>query len=181
MAHMIYGLPQSLDGYVADLDGNITLPAPEEALHRHFNELTKNSALELYGRKMYEVMRYWDDPDPASSPWELEFAKLWQQTPKAVVSTTLTEVGPNATLIRDNIDTRLRALKAETQGTIQVAGPTLAATCTKLGLIDEYRLYFHPVVLGSGKPFFAGAMDEKIRYAGTEQLPQGVAMVRYVL
>jgi dihydrofolate reductase len=180
-AHMIFGMAQSLDGYVANEAGDITLPVPEEALHRVFNENLRKAAVSLYGRRMYEVMRYWEtaDKDPDSKPWEIEFAKIWQRVPKVVVSTTLAEVGPNAHLIRGNVDEELKKLKAHTTGIIDVAGPTLAAHCTRLGLIDEYQLYFQPVVLGTGKPYFPEPPATSLRLTGVEQLPQEMVMLRY--
>jgi dihydrofolate reductase len=178
-AHIVFGMPQSLDGYVADADGHISLPPPEGEFHRHFNDLQRRSAVSLYGRRMYETMRYWGTDDPAHAPIEQEFAQLWQETPKVVVSTTLREVEGNARLISGDVEHALRRLKDETEGEIDVGGPTLAATLSRLGLIDEYRLYFMPVVLGGGKPFFAGGVKPQLRYLGSERLPQGVVMARY--
>jgi dihydrofolate reductase len=177
---MIFGMAQSLDGFVAAPNGEITLPVPEEALHRHFNEHMRDTAVSLYGRRMYELMRFWETADTAEGiePWEIEFAKAWQRVPKVVVSKTLREVGPNARLIRTDIESELRELKSRTDGIIDVAGPTLAALCARFGLLDEYRLYFQPVVLGSGKPFFAEP-PSPLRLLGSEELPQQTVLVRY--
>jgi dihydrofolate reductase len=101
-------------------------------------------------------MRYWDEDHSEWSADEQEFAAVWRKQPKWVVSRSLTSVGPNATLVSDDLEAVMRGLKARLVGEIAVSGPDLAQGLTNLGLIDEYRLYFHPVVLGRGKPFFAG-------------------------
>jgi len=105
---------------------------------------------------MYEVMRYWDDDQPEWGAPERAFAAAWRKQPKWVVSRSLTSVGPNARLVERDLDGAIRKLKAERDGEIEVAGPNLAHSLTELGLIDEYRIYLHPVVLGRGKPYFAG-------------------------
>ena len=116
----------------------------------------RNLTGSLYGRRIYEVMRYWDDDHPEWGAAERDFAAAWRSQPKWVVSRSLTSVGPNATLVSDDIEAVIRRLKAKLAGEIDVAGPDLARSLTDLGLIDEYRLYLCPVVLGRGTPFFAG-------------------------
>jgi len=179
-AKMIFGMAQSLDGFVAAPDGEITLPPPEEAFHRHFNKQLKATAVSLYGRRMYEIMRFWEtaDTNPESKPWEVEFAKFWQRVPKVVVSKTLREVGPNATLVRTDVESELRDLKSRTDGIFDVAGPTIAALCARYGLLDEYRLYYQPVVLGQGKRFFAEPPGP-LKFLGASKLPQDTILVRY--
>jgi dihydrofolate reductase len=105
---------------------------------------------------MYEAMRYWDDDHPEWDAPERAFAAAWRKQPKWVVSRSLKSVGPHATLVEGDLEGAIRALKAERDGEIEVAGPDLAQSLTGLGLIDEYRIYLHPVVLGRGKPYFAG-------------------------
>jgi dihydrofolate reductase len=105
---------------------------------------------------MYEVMRYWDEDHSEWTQARREFATAWRNQPKWVVSSTLESVGPNATLVEGDLETVIRDLKARLAGEIAVSGPDLARSLTDLGLVDEYRLYLHPVVLGHGKPFFAG-------------------------
>src|SRR5262245_32473210 len=105
---------------------------------------------------MCEVRRYWDEDHPEWTPELYDFAAAWRNQPKWVVSRSLKSVGPNATLVEGDIEAVIRGLKAQLVGEIQVAGPELARCLTDLGLIDEYRLYFRPVVLGRVKPFFAG-------------------------
>ena len=151
MAKLVFGLNQSLDGYV---DHQKFAPGP--ALFRHFIEEVRGLSGSVYGRRMYEVMRYWDEDDPEWTPDLRDFAAAWRSQPKWVVSRSLKSVGPNATLVEDDIEAVMRGLKDELAGEIEVGGPDLARSLTDLGLIDEYRLYFRPVVLGHGKPFFAG-------------------------
>ena len=182
MARISYGMMMSLDGYIAGPPGGPALPVPGAELHRHFNGLMKQAAIALYGRRMYEVMRVWQtwDERPEASEVAAGFAKAWRETPKVVVSTTLREVGPNARLIGADVERAVRSLKSETQGEIEVSGAGLAASLSRLALIDEYRLYLHPVVLGGGKPFFEAGLSQKLRPLGqAEALPQGVTLLRY--
>jgi len=151
MAKLVFGLNQSLDGYV---DHQAFAPGP--ALFRHFIEQVRRLTGSVYGRRMYEVMRYWDEDLPEWGAEERDFAVAWRSQPKWVVSRSLKSVGPNAVLVEDDVETAIRRLKAQHVGEIDVAGPELARSLTDWGLIDEYRIYLHPVVLGRGKPFFAG-------------------------
>ena len=151
MAKLVFGMNQSLDGYVDHLKIQ-TGPA----LFRHWIEHVRDLTGSVYGRRMYEVMRYWDEDDPEWGAEQLDFAAAWRSQPKWVMSRSLKSVGPNATLVEDDLEAMIRGLKARLVGEIAVSGPDLAQSLTDLGLIDEYRLYLHPVVLGRGKPFFAG-------------------------
>ncbi len=152
MARFIYGLSQSLDGYVDHLG----MPPPGPALFDHFRAWVGSLSGSVYGRTTYELLRYWDDDRPEWNAAERGFAAAWRGQPKWVVSRTLKAVGPNATLVEGELETAIRALKARLDGEIEVAGPALAGRLTELGLIDEYRLYFRPFVLGGGAPFFTG-------------------------
>src|SRR6202020_3404621 len=151
MAKLVFGLNQSLDGYVDHQEF-----APGPALFRHFIEQVRGLTGSVYGRRMYEVMRVWDEDHPEWTPELRDFAMAWRSRPKWVVSRSLKSVGPNATLVADDFEKAIRRLKAELAGEIQVGGPVLAQSLTEAGLIDEYRLYLHPIVLGGGTPFFAG-------------------------
>ena len=151
MAKLVFGMNQSLDGYV-----DHTAFAPGPTLFRHFIEQVRGLTGSVYGRRMYEVMRYWDEDLPEWGAEERDFAVAWRSQPKWVVSRSLKSVGPNAVLVEDDVETAIRRLKAQHVGEIDVAGPELARSLTDWGLIDEYRIYLHPVVLGRGKPFFAG-------------------------
>ena len=151
MAKLVFGMNQSLDGYV-DHDAF----APDLALFRHFIEEARGQVGSVYGRRTYEVMRYWDDDHPEWDADERAFATAWRGQHTWVVSRSLSSVGPGATLLQGDLEGAIRTLKAEHDGEIEVAGPDLAAGLAALGLIDEYRIYLHPVVLGHGKPYFAG-------------------------
>lgn len=179
MAKLIFGLMQSLDGYVAGPEGGPGLPMPGEVLHRHFNDHVRGIAGSLYGRRMYEIMRYWDEDQPGQDEVGRDFASAWRAQPKWVVSRSLESVGPNATLVNDDLEGFVRALKAEHQGEIDVAGPELAGRLTELGLIDEYQLYLCPVVLGSGKPFFSGPRPP-LRLVSSEQIGEETIRLTYV-
>ena len=157
MGKLVFGMMQSLDGYVDGVSGSLEIPPPAPALFRHFTDQVRGLGGALYGRRIYELMRYWDDERPEWGVPERDFAAAWRSKPKWVVSRTLQSVGPNATLVGEDVGAFVRGLKRDVEGEIDVAGPTLAASLTDLGLIDEYRLYFRPFVLGAGKPYFAGA------------------------
>ena len=174
MAKLVFRMNQSLDGYV---DHQEFAPAP--ALFRHFIEQMRGLAGGVYGRRMYEVMRYWDEDHPEWDAEERDFATAWRSKPKWVVSRSLKSVGPNATLVGDDIEAVIRELKAGLIGEIEVAGPDLARGLTDLGLIDEYGLYFHPVVLGRGKPFFAGPRPP-LRLVASEPIGEDVIRLTYV-
>ena len=152
MAKLIYGLSQSLDGYV----DHTMLGPPVPAAFRHFIEQVRGLTGVISGRRMYEIMRYWDEDLPDWDADDRAFAAAWRSQPKWVVSRSLKSVGPNATLFADDVETVVRGLKAQHAGEIHVGGPVLAQSLTEAGLIDESRLYLRPVVLGGGKPFFAG-------------------------
>jgi len=151
VAKLVFGLSQSLDGYV----DHKKLGPPVPAAFRHFIGLVRGATGLIYGRRTYEIMRYWEEDLPAWDAEDREFAVVWRTQPKWVASRSLKSVGPNSTLVADDFEKVIRRLKAELAGEIQVAGPVLAQSLTEAGLIDEYRLYLRPVVLGSGKPFFA--------------------------
>ena len=151
MANLVFGMNQSLDGYIDHMAF-----APSPALFRHWIEHVCDLTGSVYGGRMYEVMRYWDEDRPEWGTEQRDFAAAWRRQPKWVVSRSLKSVGPNATLVSADIEAVIRGLKTQLAGEIAVSGPDLARSLTDLGRIDEYRLYFHPIVLGRGKPFFAG-------------------------
>jgi dihydrofolate reductase len=177
---LVFGMMQSLDGYVAGVEGGPELPPPGIALHRYFNDYVRGLAGSLYGRRMYEVMRYWDDDRPEWEAVEHDFAAAWRAHPKWVASRSLKSVGANATLVSDDVGAFVRRLKSEVDGDIAVAGPELAGSLTDLGLIDEYHLYFRPFVLGRGKPYFAGARPP-LRLVATKPVGEDAVMLTYVI
>jgi len=174
VAKLIFGMNQSLDGYVDHLEMR-TGPA----LFRHWIEHVRGLTGSVYGRRMYEVMRYWDDDLSEWSAEQRDFAAVWRGQPKWVVSRSLKSVGPNVTLISDDIEAVIHGLKAQLVGEISVSGPALARSLTDLGLIDEYRLYLHPVVLGHGKPFFAGPRPP-LRLVASDLVGEDVMRLTYV-
>ena len=182
MAKFVYGLNQSLDGYV-----DHQAFKPSLALFRHFIEQVRDLTGIVYGRRMYEIMRYWDEDQAGWEAHEHDFAAAWRSQPKWVVSRTLksanTTLGPNATLVENDIEAdiedMIRRLKSELVGEIDVAGTELAGSLTGLGLIDEYRLYLHPVVLGRGKPFFAGPRPP-LRLVTSDRITEDVIRLTYV-
>jgi dihydrofolate reductase len=174
MAKLVFGMNLSLDGYVDHLEMR-TGPA----LFRHWIEHVRDLAGSIYGRRMYEAMHYWDDDRPEWSAEQREFALVWRRQPKWVVSRSLRSVGPNATLVAEDVEAVVRGLKARLDGEIAVSGPELAGSLTKLGLIDEYRLYFHPAVLGRGKPFFAGPRPP-LRLVANDLIGEDTVRLTYV-
>ena len=174
MAKFIFLMNMSLDGYV-DHSGF----APGPALFRHFIEQTRSLTGSVYGRGLYEVMRYWDEDDSGWGAEEREFAQVWRRQPKWVVSRSLKSVGPNATLVEGDFEAAMRDLKSLLAGEIDVGGPVLARSLTDLGLIDEYRLYMRPVVLGRGKPFFAAARPP-LRLVSNDAIGEDAVRLVYV-
>jgi dihydrofolate reductase len=182
MRKIIYSMMVSLDGYIEDTSGAIDWIVVDEELHQAANAQTAATDIELYGRRLYEVMRYWEtaDTNPDSHPYEVEFAQIWQRIPKIVFSRTLERVEGNARLERDITSETIRQLREQPGQFIGVGGAGLAATLIRLGLIDEYWLYVQPVVLGGGKPFFP-TLDNRInlKLIETRQFSSGVVLLRY--
>lgn len=174
MAEFVFGMNLSLDGYV-DFDA---FP-PDPGLFQHWTEQVGGLTGSLYGRRIYELMRYWDEDRPEWTPKDRAFAEAWRRQPKWVVSRSLTSVGPNATLVSHAIEPTIRDLKARHGGEIAVAGPELAHSLAMLGLVDRYRLYFHPFVLGGGKPFFAGPRP-RLRLVASDRIGQDAVRLTYV-
>jgi dihydrofolate reductase len=174
MAKIVFGMNLSLDGYV---DHQAIAP-PGAELFRHWIEHVRGLTGSVYGRRLYELMRYWDEDQPAWTPAQRDFAAAWRSQPKWVVSRTLKSVGPNATLVEGDVETAIRKLKAERDGEIAVGGPDLAGRLTGPGLIDEYRLYFRPVVLGHGTPFFTGPRPP-LRLVASDRIGEDAMRLTY--
>lgn len=174
MAKLVFGMNQSLDGYVDHMSFG-----PSPTLFHHFIEEARGQAGSIYGRRMYEIMRYWDDEHPKWDAPRRDFAAAWRKQQKWVVSRTLKSVGPNARLVEGDLGSAIRKLKAEIDGEIEVAGPNLARSLTELGLIDEYRIYLHPVVLGKGSPYFAGPRPP-LRLVSHDRMDTDVIRLTYV-
>jgi dihydrofolate reductase len=182
MRDLVYSMGVSLDGFIADRDGNIDWSAPDEELHRFHNEQARETGAQLCGRRLYEVMTYWETADERSSlsEYEREFARIWKAMPKIVFSTTLEGVEGNARLVRDGAVEEVVRLKQEPGKALAVGGAGLASTFAKLDLIDEYRLFVSPVVLGGGTPYFP-PLEERIdlELVETRTFGSRVVYVRY--
>jgi dihydrofolate reductase len=174
MAKLVFGMHVSLDGYVDHQKF-----APNPAVFRHYIEQVRGLTGSIYGRGIYEVLRYWDEDQLDWDAGDREFAAVWRRQPKWVVSRSLKAVGPNATLVADDVEAVVRGLKAKLDGEIDVAGPNLAHFLTGLGLIDEYRLDLSPVVLGSGKPYFAGPRPP-LHLVGSNRIGDEMIRLTYV-
>ena len=162
MAKLIYSALTSLDGYVADVDGNFDWAKPSEEVHVFVNDLERPVGTHLYGRRMYEVMAYWETADTVADqpPVVRDYAKIWQTAEKIVYSRTLAEVSSARTRIEREFDLEaVRQLKATADRDIGVGGPDLAAQAFEAGLIDEIHLFLAPVVVGGGKP----SLPDKVR------------------
>jgi dihydrofolate reductase len=152
----IYSMGVSLDGFIAGPHGEIGWSAPDEELHRFHNEQTRELGAHLCGRRLYEEMRHWETVEPGSGAGEpeLEFARIWQRLPKIVFSTTLAEVQGNARLARNGVAEELARLQQGSGMTVSAGGAGLARGLVEQDLIDEYRLFISPVILGGGTPYF---------------------------
>jgi dihydrofolate reductase len=163
MRTLIYSMTVSLDGFVAGPGGEIDWSAPDEELHRFHNQLVGELGAYLCGRRLYEEMTYWDtaDQNPGAAAHVLEFARIWQALPKIVFSTTLEQVQGNARLASDGVDEELARLEQQAGGDLAVGGAGLASAFIERDLVDEYRLFVSPVVLGGGTPFFP-ALERRV-------------------
>jgi dihydrofolate reductase len=182
MRKLIYSMGVSLDGFIAGPGGELDWSAPDEELHRFHNQQMRETGAHLYGRRLYEVMSVWEAADerPSVPEHELEFARIWKDTPKIVFSTTLEKVEGNARLVRDGAAEEVARLKEQPGSDLAVGGAGLASTFIELGLIDEYRLFVSPVILGGGTPYFP-ALDQRINLELVETRTFGsrVVYVRY--
>ncbi len=163
MRRLIYSMGVSLDGFIAGPGGELDWTAPDEELHRFHNEQMQEIGVHLCGRRLYETMVYWEtaQEDPSATDYMLEFARIWQRLAKIVFSRTLAEVEGNATLVRGGLAEEVTRLKEQSGKDLAVGGAGLASACTRLGLIDEYRLFVSPVVLGAGTSYFP-SLEERI-------------------
>jgi dihydrofolate reductase len=161
MRKLIYSMGVSLDGYIAGPAGEIDWSAPDEELHRFHNDEARELGGHLYGRRLYETMRPWDEVEeerPSPSEQELEFARIWRATPKFVFSRTLDEVESDATLVKEDAVPVVERLKAEAGKPLAVGGAGLASTLVRAGLVDEFKLFVNPVTVGGGTPY----LDTKV-------------------
>jgi dihydrofolate reductase len=183
MGRLIYLFNVSLDGFVETPDHSLDWSTVDDELHGWFNDQMRELDAELYGRRLYDLMAaHWPTAgsDPAATETEREFARLWNAIPKVVFSTTLTSVAWNSRLVRGDVAEQLARLRPEFPGDLGVGGPNLAAQFIRRGLVDEYRLVVHPVVLGAGTPFFP-PLDGPVplRLIETRTFRSGVVYLRH--
>lgn len=173
----------SLDGYIEGPNRELDWHLIDGELHKHFNQQLAAMGAFLMGRTMYELMaQFWPtaDQDPAAPDVVVEFAGIWREMPKLVYSKTLEHAGWNSTIVREVVPEEVEELKARPGGDLSIGGADLTAAFMRYGLIDEYRIYVHPVVIGGGKPLFPQGTDmTSLRLAETRAFGNGVALLRY--
>jgi dihydrofolate reductase len=182
MRKLIYSMGVSLDGFIAGPDGEIDWSAPDEELHRFHNRQARELGAHLYGRRLYETMIPWGTAQerPSAPEHELEFARIWQDTPKIVFSTTLERVEGNARLVREGAAWEVARLKEQPGKDLAVGGAGLASTLIELDLVDEYRLFVSPVVLGGGTRYFPSLRHRiDLQLVETRTFASRVVYVRY--
>ena len=182
MAKLIYAAISSLDGYVADAEGNFDWSAPDDEVHRFVNELERPIGTYLYGRRMYEVMRYWETaPTGNGEPSaEQEYAKIWQAADKIIYSKSLEQVSSARTRIEREFDPQaIQQLKAAATRDVSVSGPTLAAQAIKLGLVDECHLFLSPIVVGGGNPALPDNVRLGLELLDERRFGNGVVHLHY--
>jgi dihydrofolate reductase len=182
MGRLIYSALTSLDGYIADEDGNFDWAAPDEEVHAFINDLERSAGIYLFGRRMYEVMVVWEtDPSLAEqSPLLRDFAEIWQATDKIVYSRTLENVSTARTRIeRDFNPDAVREIKAQAGSDVIVGGPELAAHAFKAGLVDECHLFLAPIVVGGGKQSLPSNVRLKLELLDERRFGSGMVFLRY--
>jgi len=178
---LIYSMTVSLDGFIAGPDGAIGWSVPDEELFRFHTQRVRETGVQLCGRRLYEAMLYWETAQETSLPAEqVEFAQIWKALPKIVFSTTLESVVGNARLASDGVGEEIARLKEQPGKDIAVGGACLAGVCMKLGLIDEWRLFVSPVLLGGGTPY-APPLDgtTNLELVDTQTFGARVVYLRY--
>lgn len=183
MGRIILMMSVSLDGYFEGLDRNISWHRVDEELHRYFNEQCRTMGAFFDGRVTHELMtEYWPtaDQNPNASEPEVEFADIWRKATKYVFSRTLKTAEWNTTVISDVVPEEIAELRAQAGGDIALGGANLAATFMRLGLVDEYHICVHPVVLGQGRPLFESPdVQLNLKLEGTRTFGNGVVLLRY--
>ena len=181
MAKLIYSAITSLDGYVADEDGNFDWAEPDGEVHTFLNDLERPVGTYLYGRRMYEVMVAWETLPLADQPLYLrDFAEIWRAADKIVYSTTLDSVSSARTRIERDFDPQaVRQLKASAGSDLAVAGPELAASAFKAGLVDECQLFVAPVLVGAGKRSLPDDVRLELELLDERRFGKGMVYLRY--
>lgn len=184
MRKLIYAMNLTLDGYIAAAGDDIGWSGPpSEELFQYWLDHEKASGLSLYGRKLWETMSsYWPtgDEQPHANAAEIAFARNWRDTPKVVFSSTIDKVDWNTRLVTGDAIAEITRLKAEDGGPMNIGGATLAGAAMRAGLIDEYVVATHPILVGGGTPFFATLNNwVKLNLMETRTFTGGVVLTRY--
>ena len=182
MANLIYTAITSLDGYVVDADGNFDWAAPDEEVHAFVNDLERDIGTYLYGRRLYEVMVYWEtaDLDDDQSPVEQDYARVWQAATKIIYSSTLESVSSARTTIERTFDPEaVRRLKENAESDISIGGPGLAASAIKAGLVDEWHQFVNPVIVGGGTAFLPDDVRVTLDLLDEHRFANGVVYLHY--
>jgi dihydrofolate reductase len=182
MAKLIYSTIVSLDGYIADKDGNFDWAAPDEEVHAFVNDLERPVGTYLYGRRMYDVMADWETAHTVADqpPYMRDYAEVWQAADKVVYSRTLDKVSSARTRIERDFDPEaVRRMKASAARDLSVGGPDLAAQALKAGLVDEYHLFLNPIVVGSGNQALPDNFRLELGLLDERRFGNGVVYLRY--
>jgi dihydrofolate reductase len=182
MAKLIYSAITSLDGYVADKDGNFDWAAPSEEVHAFVNQLERSVGTYLYGRRMYETMVYWQTAHtrPESSPVELDYAEIWQAADKIIYSRTMTDVSSARTRIEREFDPdSVRRLKESAGRDLSIGGAELAGQAIKDGVVEEYHLFVNPVVVGGGTSTLPDNVRLNLELLDEHRFSSGVVHLHY--
>lgn len=183
MRKLTFGMNLSLDGYIAAPGDDLGWSVPSDELFQWWSDRVRATGLALYGRKLWETMSsHWPtaDQQPGATPAQIEFARRWRDTPKVVFSSTISTVDGNTRLVTGDPVPEITRLKADDGASMDIGGATLAVAAMRAGLIDEYALVTHPVLVGGGTPFFT-ALDKRVNLslAETRTFPGGVVLTRY--
>jgi len=182
VASLSYSILASLDGYVEDRSGRFDWAAPDAEVHAFVNELERPASTHLYGRRMYETMRYWEDPPglAGAPPHIQEYAAIWQAAEKVVYSRTLRSATTARTRIEREFDAEVvRRLKDETAGEISIGGPELAGQAIAAGLVDEYHLFLVPVLVGGGKRALPDGVRAELEPVDERRFANGTVYLHY--
>ncbi|HEY3338738.1 MAG TPA: dihydrofolate reductase family protein [Propionicimonas sp.] len=184
MGKLVYGMSASLDGYVNDADGNFGWTAQDPGMHRFVNDLQSRVGAYLFGRRVYEAMRVWEDPAALAAMPEhvLEYVPIWRAADKRVFSTTLKDPAMPRTTVERRLDLdSVRALKESTASELSVAGPTLAAHLLRAGLVDELTVFIDPVVVGGGTRFLPDGLALDLTLLEEQRFSAGAVFLRYAI
>lgn len=182
MRKLIYTMLTSLDGFIEDKNGSTEWAIVDDELHRHFNEEDAAKGAYLFGRRLFEDMcTYWPtaDEDPEAPDYIREFAGIWRKKPKYVFSKTIKKADYNSVVISENVVEEIKKLKQEPGDDLSLSGATLAETCIRHGLVDEYLIYMNPVVLGRGRPIFPEGINLPLTLTDTRSFGCGVVRLQY--